>query len=42
MAAFFPDDIFEWIFVNENVCISIKTSLKFVSTCLINNIPALV
>ena len=26
----FPDNIFRYIFVNENVCISIKISLKFV------------
>ena len=38
----FPDDIFKWIFLNENVWISIKISLKFVPKGLINNIPALV
>ena len=38
----FPDDIFKWIFLNENIWISIKVSLKFVSKGLINNIPALV
>ena len=38
----FPDDIFRWIFLNENVWISIKISLKFVLRCQINNIPALV
>ena len=38
----FPDDIFEWIFLTENVWILIKISLKFVSKGLINNIPALV
>ena len=38
----FPDDIFKWIFVNENVWILIKLSLKFVSKGLINHIPALV
>ena len=38
----FPDDIFKWIFVNENVWILIKISLKFVSKGLINHIPALV
>ena len=27
----FPDDIFKWIFFNENVWILIKISLKFVS-----------
>ena len=26
----FPDDIFTWIFLNENVWIAIKISLKFV------------
>ena len=38
----FPDDIFTWIFLNENVSISIKTSLKFVPKGPIDNIPALV
>ena len=38
----FPDDIFKWIFLNENVLISIKISLKFVPKSPINNIPALV
>ena len=38
----FADDIFKYIFVNENVRISIKISLKFVPKRLINNIPALV
>ena len=38
----FPDDIYKWIFVNENVWISIKISLKFVPWGLINNIPSLV
>ena len=38
----FPDDIFKWIFLNENVWISIKISLKFVPKVPINNIPALV
>ena len=37
-----PDDIFKCIFLNENVLISIKISLKFVPTGQINNIPALV
>ena len=36
----FPDDIFKCIFMNENVWISIKISLKFVLKDLINNIPA--
>ena len=38
----FPDDIFKWIFLNENVWIPIKISLKFVPKGPINNIPALV
>ena len=38
----FPDDIFKYIFLNENVWISIKISLKFVLKGLINNIPTLV
>ena len=38
----FPDDIFECIFLKENVWNSIKISLKFVSKGSINNIPALV
>ena len=38
----FPDDIFKWIFLNENVCISINISLKFVPRGPINNIPTLV
>ena len=37
----FPDDIFKCIFWNENVGISIKSSLKFVPRGLINNIPAM-
>ena len=42
MAANFPDDIFKCIFLNENVLISLKISLKFVPNVQINNIPALV
>ena len=38
----FADDIFKWIFFNENVWISLKISLKFVPQGPINNIPALV
>ena len=38
----FADDIFKRIFVNENVWISIKISLKFVPKGQTNNIPALV
>ena len=37
-----PDDIFKCIFMNENVWISLKISLKFVPKVPINNIPALV
>ena len=38
----FADDTFKRIFVNENVWIPIKISLKFVPECPNNNIPALV
>ena len=38
----FADDIFKYIFLNENVGIPIKISLKFVPKGRINNIPALV
>ena len=38
----FADDIFKWIFLNENVWFPIKIALKFVPKGLINNIPALV
>ena len=38
----FPDDIFKCIFLNENVWISLKISLKFVPKVPINSIPALV
>ena len=38
----FPDDIFKWIFANENAWISINISLKFVPRGPINNMPALV
>ena len=38
----FADDIFKCIFLNENVWISIKISLKFVPEGPINNILALV
>ena len=38
----FPDDIFKWISLNENVWISIKISLKCVPRCQVSNIPALV
>ena len=38
----FTDGIFKCIFLNENIWISIKISLKFVPEGSINNIPALV
>ena len=38
----FADDIFKCIFLNENIWISIKISLKFVPKDQIDNIPALV
>ena len=38
----FPDDILIWIFLNENVWITIEISLKFVPKGPINNIPSLV
>ena len=38
----FADAIFKWIFLNENIWIPIKISLKFVLQGPINNIPALV
>ena len=37
----FPDAIFKWIFLNENVWILIKISLNFVPRDPFNNIPAL-
>ena len=37
----FPDDIFKFIFLNENVLISMKISLKFVPGVWINNILVL-
>ena len=37
----FPDDIFKYIFLNENVWISLKISLKFITKVWINNIPPL-
>ena len=39
---YFADDIFKYIFLNENARISLKKSLKFVPKVRINNIPALV
>ena len=38
----FAEDIFKYIFLNENVWIPIKISLKFLPKCRINNVPALV
>ena len=38
----FTDDIFKCIFLNQNVWIPIKISLKFVPKGPINNIPAMV
>ena len=38
----FADDIFKCIFLNENIWIPIKISLKFVPKSSINNIPALI
>ena len=42
MATTLADDTLKCKFVNENISISIKISLKFVPKCLINNIPTLV
>ena len=42
MTATLADDTFKYKFVNENILISIKLSLKFVPYDPINNIPALV
>ena len=39
---YFADDIFKYIFLNENAWISLKISLKFVPNVPIDNIPALV
>ena len=39
---YFADDTFKRIFLNENIIISTKISLQFVTKCLINNIQALV
>ena len=38
----FAEDIFKCIFLNENIWISIKISLKFVAKVWVNNIPVLV
>ena len=37
----FPDDIFKCIYLNENVCIVVNISLKFVPRDPINDFPAL-
>ena len=42
MAAIFTDDIFEYIFMNQKFCISIRISLKFVPKGSIDNKSALV
>ena len=42
MAGVFSGDVFKCIFMNENIWISIKISLKLVPKGSINNIPALV
>ena len=34
----FPDDVFKYIFFNEDFWIPIKSSLKFAPNCRINNI----
>ena len=38
----FADDIFKWIFLNENIWILIWISLKFIPKCPVDLIPALV
>ena len=38
----FLDNVFKWTFLNENVWISDKISLKFVAKGPINNIPAFI
>ena len=38
----FADDMFKRIFLNENIWISNKISLKYIPWCLTDNIPALV
>ena len=42
MVATFADDVFECIFLNENVWILTNISFKFVRKGQINNIPTLV
>ena len=38
----FADGIFKWLFMNKNVWVSLKISLKIVPKFRINNIPGLV
>ena len=38
----FPDNIFKYIFFNENIWILIKISQKFIPRGPTNNVPALV
>ena len=38
----FPENVFKYIFLNENIWIPIKIPLKFVPKGPINNIPELV
>ena len=42
MAAILADNIFKHIFLNKNITISIKISLKFVPKGLIDNASALI
>ena len=42
MAAILADEIFEYIFLNEDVRISVQISLKFVPISPIDNIAALI
>ena len=42
MTNILADDIFKCIFLNENVRIFIKISLKFVPGCPIDNTPGLI
>ena len=42
MCPHYADDIFKYIFLIENVWVSLKISIKFILEVRINNIPALV
>ena len=42
MSSILADDIFKWIFLNENDRIPIQISMKFVPRSSINNKPAFV